>query len=104
MSDDENTEAEVDRNAPKPLSLKMGTDYKLEEDADRWLAESRRGVTSMSAKTDYLSKEQLALRQSKEVLNHHGVSDAALFSGMYRRAFNPLYGQRPKSRRNSDDG
>lgn len=94
---------DLDRTLPKPMSLKMGTDYKLEEDADRWLAESRRGVTSMSAKTDYLSKEQLALRQSKEVLNHHGIADAALFSGMYRRVFNPLSGQRPKSKRNSDD-
>jgi hypothetical protein len=100
MSDDEDT---PERMIPRPLSMRMGTDYKLEEEADRWLAESRRGVTSMSAKTDYLSKEQLALRQSKEVMNHHGVSDSALFSGMYRRAFNPHYGQRPKGRRNSDD-
>jgi hypothetical protein len=93
-----------DRTIPRPMSLRSGVDYRLEEDADRWLAESRRGVTSMSAKTDYLSKEQLALRQSKEVMNHHGVSDASLFIGMYRRAFNPLSGQRPKGRRNSDDG
>jgi hypothetical protein len=97
-SDDE------DRTVPRTLSLRSGVDYHLEEDADRWLAESRRGVTSMSAKTDYLSKEQLALRQSKEVMNHHGVSDSALFSGMYRRAFNPQAGQRPKGRRSSDDG
>lgn len=93
----------TDNYTSRPLSLKMGTDYKLEEEADSWLAESRRGVTSMSAKTDYLSKEQLALRQSKEVMNHHGMADSALFSGMYRRAFNPHAGQRPKGRRNSDD-
>lgn len=92
-----------DKPAPRPMSLRSGIDYKLEEDADRWLAESRRGVTSMSAKTDYLSKEQLALRQSKEVMNHHGMADASLFSGMYRRAFNPHSGQRPKGRRSSDD-
>ena len=97
MTDDE-------KITPRSLSLRSGTDYKLEEEADRWLAESRRGVTSMSAKTDYLSREQLALRQSKEVMNHHGVSDASLFSGMYRRAFNPLAGQRPRGRRTSDDG
>ena len=89
---------------PKILSLRSGVDYRLEEDADRWLAEGRRGVTSMSAKTDYLSKEQLALRQSKEVMNQFGVSDSALFSGMYRRAFNPLAGRRPKSLRSSEDG
>jgi len=90
--------------APRVLALKSGVDFRLEEDADRWLAESRRGITSMSAKTDYLSKEQLALRQSKEVHNLQGVSDAALFSGMYRRAFNPLSGHRPRGRRTSDDG
>lgn len=93
-----------DRTVPHPLHLRSGIDYRLEDVADRWLAESRRGVTSMSAKTDYLSKEQLALRQSKEVMNHHGVSDASLFIGMYRRVFNPLSGKRPKGRRSSDDG
>jgi hypothetical protein len=96
-------EPDIDRSIALPMSLRSGVDYRLEEDADRWLAESRRGVTSMSAKTDYLSKEQLALRQSKEVMNHHGVSDASLFSGMYRRAYNPQAGQRPKGRRSSDD-
>lgn len=93
-----------DRTIARPMSLRSGVDYRLEEDADRWLAESRRGVTSMSAKTDYLSKEQLALRQSKEVMNQNGVSDASLFIGMYRRAFNPLSGHRPSGRRSSDDG
>lgn len=100
----EDTDEDESDDGPQMMSLKSGIDYRLEEDADRWLAESRRGVTSMSAKTDYLSKEQLALRQSKEVLNHHGMADSSLFSGMYRRAFNPLSGQRPKGRRNSDDG
>lgn len=90
-------------DAPRVLSLRSGVDYKLEEEADRMLAESRRGVTSMSAKTDYLSKEQLALRQSKEVLNRQGAPDASFMSGMYRRAFNPLYGQRPKGKQTSDD-
>ena len=88
---------------PRPMSLRSGVDYKLEEEADKMLADSRRGVTSMSAKTDYLSKEQLALRQSKEVFNRQGVPDSAFMSGMYRRAFNPLYGQRPKGKRTSDD-
>lgn len=98
------TDEQEDRTTPRTLSLRSGVDWNLEEDADRWLAESRRGVTSMSAKTDYLSKEQLALRQSKEVMNHHGVSDASLFSGMYRRVYNPMSGQRPKGRRSSDEG
>ena len=94
---------DVGRLGSRKLVLKNGVDYRLEDDADRLLAEGRRGVTSMSAKTDYLSREQLALRRSKEVLNCRGVPDVSLFSGMYRRAHNPLAGQRP-TRQNSGEG
>lgn len=99
----EDEDAEEDRISPRLMSLRSGIDYTLEELADQMLAESRRGVTSMSAKTDYLSKEQLALRQSKEVMNRQGVSDSAFMSGMYRRAFNPFFGKRPKGNKNHDD-
>lgn len=81
------------------MSLRNGTDWKLEDEADRLLAEGRRGVTSMAAKTDYLSREQLALRRAKEVLNSNGVCDASLYQGLYRRCHNPLAGQRPKKSR-----
>ncbi len=103
--DDEDLDEEgVERMAPpRAMTLRSGVDYTLEEAADQMLAESRRGVTSMSAKTDYLSKEQLALRQSKEVMNRQGVSESAFMSGMYRRAFNPLFGKRPKGNKTSDD-
>lgn len=88
---------------PKPLRLKSGTDFQLEDDADKLLAEGRRGLTSIQDKTDYLSREQLALRRSKETYNMHGVPDASLYSGMYRRSFNPLAGRRPKGLKTSDD-
>ncbi len=85
----------------KKMSLRNGVDWKLEEDADRLLADGRRN--DPVSKTDYLSKEQLALRRSKEVLNGNGVPDASLFSGMYRRCFNPLFGQRSKGEKNSGE-
>jgi hypothetical protein len=87
---------------PMLMSLTPGVNWKLEDQADALLAEGRRGVTSMAAKTDYLSREQLALRQSKEVFNTNGVPDSSLVAGLYRRAYNPLSGQRPKHRKSDD--
>lgn len=89
--------------SPRLLSLKSGVDYSLEEEADRWLAKSREGVTALSEKRDYLTRDQLALRASREVLNQNGFSDEALMSGMFRRCFNPLFGHRP-GRHLHDDG
>jgi hypothetical protein len=87
----------------KLMPLLSGVNYSVEDEADRLLADGRRGTTKLADKTDYLSPEQLALRKSKEVLNHHGVPDSRLFSGMYRRAFNPEAGQRPVRLRSHDD-
>lgn len=87
----------------KQMPLLSGVNYSVEDEADRLLAAGRRGTTRLADKTDYLSPEQLALRKSKEVLNHHGVPDGRLFSGMYRRAFNPDAGQRPVRLRSHDD-
>jgi hypothetical protein len=88
----------------KPLPLISGTNYAIEDEADRILAAGRRGTTRYSEKTEYLSPEQLAFRKSKEVMNHHGVPDSRLFCGMYRRAYNPEAGQRPRNLRNHDEG
>lgn len=80
-----------------------GVNYDLEERANALLREGRRGVTALSEKKDYFTEEQLMLRQSREVLNLNGVPDEAIFSGMYRRAYNPLSGKRP-TRADCDDG
>jgi hypothetical protein len=88
---------------PKILSLRSGTNFKAEDEADRLLAEGRRGVTSMTDKTDYLSHEQLALRRAKEVFNVNGVSDSSLYHGLYRRAYNPMAGQRPRGNKSSEE-
>ena len=81
---------------PRVLSLKSGTNYSVEEEANRLLAVGREGVTSLKDKRDYLTEDQLALRASKEILNTQGVPDASLVSGLFRRAFNPNSGHRPR--------
>lgn len=88
---------------PSPLSLRSGVDYTTEADADRLLAKGREGVTALSDKHDFLTRDQLILRMKKEVLNSQGFADESLYPGLFRRAFNPLAGKRP-SRRSSDDG
>lgn len=81
---------------PKYLSSKSGMNYKVEEEANKLLAIGREGVTRLEDKRDYLTDDQLALRASKEILNSQGVPDASIVSGLFRRTYNPLSGQRPR--------
>ncbi len=78
-------------------AIPMGPNFALEEEANRLLSESRRGVTKLSDKTDFLTDEQLALRHSREVYNQNGTPDKGIVSGLYKRAYNPLRGKRPTS-------
>ena len=71
------------------LALISGVDYIVEEQANKWLARGREGVTKLEDKRDYLTPDQLQLRASKEVLNINGIPDEALFRGLFRRAHNP---------------
>lgn len=86
----------------KILSLRSGDRNATEEDAERLLATGRRKQVCDPADV-YLSREQMILRRSKEVYNMHGTPDASLVRGIYRRAYNPLAGQRPTGSRNNDD-
>lgn len=88
---------------PQVLSMRSGPNHKVEEEADRWLAKSREGVTALSEKRDYLTHDQLMLRSSREILNINGVPDANLVSGLFRRSYNPLAGHRPKKSQ-TDEG
>ena len=72
-----------------------GVDFTLEEAANAILREGRRGITALSAKKDYLTEEQLALRHNREVYNVNGVPDVHIRSGLYRRAYNPGAGTPP---------
>lgn len=49
--------------------LYSGIKSNLEEQANAILREGRKGVTALSEKKDYLTEEQLSLRQAREVLN-----------------------------------
>lgn len=84
-------------------SAACGVDFDLEEQANAILREGRRGVTALSAKKDYLTEEQLMLRQNREVFNVNGVPDCHIMSGLYRRAYNPLAGNRPTGLRLSEE-
>lgn len=85
------------------LRLKSGEDHKLEEEAAALLAKGREGVTALKAKRDYFTHDQLMLRTSKEVFNVNGVSDEALMSGLFKRAFNENRGHRPTGLQHGHD-
>lgn len=82
-------------------NLYTGVNASLEEQANAILREGRRGITALSEKKDYLTEEQLLLRQAREVLNCNGVPDPSICQGLYRRAYSPTAGRRP--RRSHDD-
>lgn len=75
-----------------------GIDWDLEEEADRLLADYRRDHPIISEE-EYLvlSKGQMDRRSQKEILNKQAFPEAHLFSGLYRRAYNPNIGKRPRS-------
>lgn len=75
-----------------------GTDWDLEEEADRILADYRREHPIISEE-EYLvlSKGQMDRRAQKEILNKQSFPEAHLYSGLYRRAYNPNIGKRPRS-------
>lgn len=80
-----------------------GVDYKLEQQANELLKESRRGITALSAKKDFLTEEQLKQRKDREVYNANGVPDVHIMSGLYKRSYNPLAGLRPIGLRPSEE-
>ncbi len=77
--------------------IQSGVKSDLEEAANAILREGRRGVTALSEKKDYLTDEQMALRQAREVLNGNGYPDPSIKQGLYRRAYNANAGARPSS-------
>ena len=72
-----------------------GVNFALEKAANELLRKGRKGITALSQKQDYLTEEQLQLRQDREVYNHNGFPDPHIVSGLYRRAYNPDAGSRP---------
>jgi len=79
----------------RPLRLRSGEDLSIEEQANEILVNSRRREGKNADRREWLTTEQILLRQHKEVYNQNGFPDAALVSGMYKRTHNPLLGNRP---------
>lgn len=83
-------------------SLCSGVKSDLEEKANAILRDGRKGVTALSEKKDYLTDEQMALRQAREVLNTNGFPDPSICQGLYRRVYSPTMGTRPYRADNED--
>lgn len=83
-------------------ALYSGVKSDLEEKANAILREGRRGVTALSEKKDYLTDEQMALRQAREVLNSNGFPDPSICQGLYRRSYNAHAGTRPSRSLNDE--
>lgn len=76
--------------------------YDEEESADGLLAQDRRVAATVAEENIYLSREQMHLRRSREVVNVNGVPDGRLKQGIYRRVYNPQAGSRPQGPRQGD--
>lgn len=91
----------------KPFHLRSGDKNPIEEDAEKLLAAGRRKALAADPesveKNDYLSREQLTLRRNKEVYSTTGAPDASLVRGLYKRSYNPEFGNRPGRARGGDD-
>lgn len=77
----------------------FGVHRSLEDEADRLIKESLRGVTSHKAKSDILTPWKEAERHRREVYTTAGVPDESVRKGMFGRVAN-----RTRPDLNSRDG
>lgn len=73
-----------------------GVDPYLEEQADKILAEDRK-KNPENSDNDYLTDGQMESRRQREIYNKNGFPESHLYSGLFRRAYNPLIGKRGRS-------
>lgn len=85
------------------LRLRSGEDLSAEEQANEILVNSRRQEGKNADRREWLTTEQILLRQHKEVYNQNGFPDSSLVSGMYKRAHNPNAGCRPGRNSKSEE-
>jgi hypothetical protein len=76
-----------------------GIHPELEDEANRIIRESLKGVTKRSEKSDVLTPWKEQDRRGREVYNTTGVAEPTMRQGMFHRAWNPA---RPEL--NSVDG
>lgn len=73
------------------MRLRNGTCRELEEEADRLIHESLKGVTSREAKSDILTPWKQQDRLDHEVYTGSGFADPAVRQGIFGRAWNSKY-------------
>jgi len=79
--------------------MRTGVHLVLEEEANRIIRESLRGVTSHEAKRDILTPWKQQDRWRREVYTESGAPDGRLMRGIFNRRSNPTH-----SYLNSRDG
>lgn len=82
------TETMPDLPAPGRMRLRHGVCRQLEDIADQLIADSLKGVTSRTAKSDILTRWKEEDRAKREILTSTGYADPAVRRGMFRRAWN----------------
>lgn len=68
--------------------LRVGVHKHLEEEANRLIKESLKGVTKHSEKSDILTPWKQMDRHRREVYSSSGVVDPSIRKGMFKRAAN----------------
>ena len=71
------------------MTIHRGVHRQLEDEANRLLVESLRGVRKYSDKADILTPWKEKDRRKREILVAGGIADSTVRSGNFRRAFNP---------------
>ena len=79
--------------------VRSGIHPELEDEANRIIRESLRGVTKRSEKADILTPWKEQDRRGREVYNITGIADPSVRRGMFHRAWNPV-----RQHLNSRDG
>tara|TARA_B100002051_G_scaffold122661_1_gene116835 strand:- start:255 stop:533 length:279 start_codon:yes stop_codon:yes gene_type:complete len=82
-------------------TITFGVNPDLEKKATRVLKHDRKvrgikGVEALSEEYAWLTEQQLMLREDREIGNRLGYPDPEIVSGVYWRAYNPLFGKRPQ--------
>lgn len=90
---------------PSIMPLRSGVDFSVEDRTEALLADDRRTARAQGQPViaDYLTPDQITLRHAREVIGPLGVTDPSMVHGIYRRAHNPMAGQRPTKLRQGDE-
>lgn len=71
------------------MVMHHGTNRVLEDEANRILKESLRGVTRYQDKSDILTPWKEKMRSQREILTSSGFPESSMRQGMFNRRHNP---------------